>query len=1678
MSTQNINDEAVKKFKRDVVGACPSLVTLKEQRIVRDIPDEIFEQVLREVFGGDTQLARNVMYDRYDLIDYATAHNEVDNISTLGPASDTVADVIERGAPTLLISDVDNDGSLSQALAMELKRITEHPIDVQPRDYDPGNHGFSIAQINNWLAKDGIPSDSEFLILVSDLGTNQRDTQDEFCAKFPNAHLIVMDHHKPDVEMVMASRQGNTHWVSPFAKGSMRLALRGNGGVSGGYLTYAVFKRAMDTLRDRGVLNIPQSEYENRVSPMREMGAAANLLDFVRCDIRLKPLREAEVKKALDVSKATQKGRSVGKWIDDKHESALTGLTDIIGVHGVQDLLQIRSEMLKQNHLARALLDVVPEVMNLDPEAKKIDINEAVAKTLRAMPVEASKDKNYVEQIRPYLFNFSYENQFDEKTKKDWVGLADNVFRQIGMLEKKIEEKLREYQLVSEISNDFASIVQASSKEVSRAFTTRQIDRAFHSMSKPVRMTIARLTPGEAVLSYRSSLPMNEIVAGVEPMLSGMTFKLRGHSGTGSLTVGLPKGVEPRDALTLLVNNIADEAKRLKDVQGLPKAIEVKPIHLDLVSEMMMKMRVHLEEAAAPALVMRISENMTFEDNYTLEKKSVAKLVDSQEWETTTEPLTFDRRNSLLIPNQALKAIANDNYEGGLGIKLMSNGNYLAGEFFTGEQLRQANIPALTIPLQREQQAMKAEYKKRFKEKELPLVDVPRAAAKAALKFTSDGEAVFHNTEAILNNLLSVVGADSYVVLDVEADGGANAPCFNVGLTIYTRDPNSGIRMSESEFMARSESDPESIRHFRRDGDDFIINEELKVQLASLVMNQDGSQPLRITIKSQIMTNMDQDFIDEVGMSGKEAEEKLVAILKACGKYIIQAHNLPYDNNIARVNYPLVYELMSNAIHLDTAPLAKDHQIAYMNMQVNTIGGAEFYNASHDGYNLSTLFATQESFRYPSVKGKHVLEVNGDSIQILDIKTRLTTSIDIDREELAASLLPNLEPLKMPKYGIQKLMHTATIHDMIRNQPLNIPVKEAFDDFGLGAKLPPELWDMIQENYAYDMTLEQNVAKMSVIPEIAAFTEQSFTMSPSDAAPELIKARSVGAGDSLDKVPGRMSAAAKAEALAAIQSSFSGKDLLAANVLSFLNRNNDNAERFSIAWVYELVLDYHETTRKDPPKSFFAGVSEMTGVSAEMVEKVYSDMYVYKAARGIKSSKFHETHNNCGLEGDTFQEVNVFLHKLADKLRNPYLEAVGKKYGLNPLSPIVNEMHRQAAESTMRQTVRVVVGDLMGEDVVNDYSARQLDNFDAEEGVSLATLRDGVAAMKCSIGRGQSKSKTKVAIELPNLSTEAYRSMPTEERRELEEQMNLALSTLILSNSKSKMPSEFGKGILDELLTSKPLIDNMKYLQEYFGQMNPNGREKALKAFLSTCMDQMVNQPPVGGLSIPVNKDIPPEQLEVAARAIAEGEEKLREQLNFTPLFSVNDEAFISGLENARVEYLAFKKIREDGPSLLQEKAAVEAQLNQAKESIAAAKKASKSAKLTYGGPKSYAEMPELEGYQLGGKTISTDVNKMFSMKLSAMVGGDGELSANAKRQVTSELKSRGNVLQDHIDAAPDLANNIFTTKDDPMGFLMHSPLIDQLIFSVKDKPELALAPEQKEEQQQEFNLSEGLRRR
>ena len=162
----------------------------------------------------------------------------------------------------------------------------------------------------------------------------------------------------------------------------------------------------------------------------------------------------------------------------------------------------------------------------------------------------------------------------------------------------------------------------------------------------------------------------------------------------------------------------------------------------------------------------------------------------------------------------------------------------------------------------------------------------------------------------------------------------------------------------------------------------------------------------------------------------------MVELFKAAGKFVIQAHNLPYDNNIMRVNFPEVHKMMSEAIHLDSAPIAKNNQIAYMNLRVNPLGGYEFFNAEHEGYNLDTLFKKGEDFTFPSIKGDGLLKVEGDDVYVMSMTSRVTTKLKESKAEVMATLAENMGKIAMPRYGIAKLLHVATIHDMIENLSL------------------------------------------------------------------------------------------------------------------------------------------------------------------------------------------------------------------------------------------------------------------------------------------------------------------------------------------------------------------------------------------------------------------------------------------------------------------------------------------------------------------------------------------------------------------------------------------------------------------------------------------------------------------
>ena len=129
--------DQVKRFKRTVLNSSSSLVSAEERAVVRDIPDSVFERIFVRVFSGDEKLARNVLFKRFDDIDFASAQKVVDSINTLSMAADIFALSVASNTPMLLISDIDNDGDLAQAIMMQAKRISGINVSVQPRDYNP-----------------------------------------------------------------------------------------------------------------------------------------------------------------------------------------------------------------------------------------------------------------------------------------------------------------------------------------------------------------------------------------------------------------------------------------------------------------------------------------------------------------------------------------------------------------------------------------------------------------------------------------------------------------------------------------------------------------------------------------------------------------------------------------------------------------------------------------------------------------------------------------------------------------------------------------------------------------------------------------------------------------------------------------------------------------------------------------------------------------------------------------------------------------------------------------------------------------------------------------------------------------------------------------------------------------------------------------------------------------------------------------------------------------------------------------------------------------------------------------------------------------------------------------------------------------------------------------------------
>lgn len=1496
----SVSNETVSQFKSAVMSACPNIITKKDHHAVRSIPNQIFADILRDVFGGDIDLARDVIYNRVEKLRNSSAHLKIASLPGMNEGVQLLSSSILNKNPILMISDIDNDGSISQAIAIEARKLMGAKISVEGKDYDPSNHGFSINQIDQFLINNGLNQNANFTILVVDLGTNQRETQDAFLKRYPNASLLIVDHHEPDYENKVNPNVIRSILISPYNEREADISLNSGGGVSSGYLLYTLFKSTAEKLALDNQLDINGKDLTKSLEPMLELARAANLLDMVNCDIRLKPLNEHAIQTALEISSNTRAGRSLSKWINEEQTQAIRTLEPLIGEEAVNDFLKLRDELIAQNNIARVLFENIPKVLD-DSDVSIYEVVSIEAARSNTISVE----QNYIERIRPYFFNFKYESDSPGEKKKEWLTLTENCLKSLNKIEQTTRELLREHNLIRQISLDHVIITQAISKDVENAFSSRQLDGAYPTLGKAVKLSVVTHRGGTIVLSNRSEVNMHELLFDAKESLSDLTVSYKGHGGAGALTLHTQSGSEVNftpilERVVHFLNTRAAEALKNKNTKNL---VEVEKIHLPLIKEIFEKVRAHLYPNTAPEFLLRLKEDTTFEDSYTLQKRDAATIIKENEWLTTVEPLDFAMKERIIIPNQALKSLANDQFRGALALSLMSNGLFNAGRVYTHEQLKNKDIPKMTLPIEKERQMLIDYYKKHFKDRDYPLITISRDEAIAALKFTADGEKVFKEFEPIAVALLLENKADAWFVEDVEADGAGDAECLNFGASIYELDKQSGKIINQKELQRMIIENPEEVDSYHKlDDDQFWVNAQIKVSLLSQMIAFDGNKKIHPSVKVQNLTNITPEFLQETGVSAEVAQRNIMNVITGLGRVIVQAHNLPYDNNIVRVNFPELYAFMSKQTHLDSAVVAKNFHIAYTGLKVNNFGSGnsaiEFYNAEHPGYNLSTLMedASKTSFSYPSIKGNHILNVNGQDVSILDKATMVSRKLPLTRDELIPTLLPNLKPMQTPKYGIQKLLRMATVRDLIDHQPVKELSYVPFLNMG-GMNFPNELWHHFQTHYAFEKSIDENIAAFSVIPEVKVFCDEKFNFPLNEAPEQLINARSSG-NESF--APGYKFETKKAkEEHEKNADLFSGKDIIKMNGIHFLSKNQENANRYCHSWLYEIVLEQYEPTTKDVQAGFITGISDLTGVSTEMVSKIYDEVYRYKRFRGIETYHVHETHNNIGLEGDAFQEAVAFIHMLGLKKKNHFLVGdIGLKTGVSPIEPVVSILSNQAASSTMLQIIREVVGVSIDKDLFNSHSSKQLERY-SDEGISAKNTKGGCAVIKC---KTLSDSQTDVRITLPNFDANAYRELSKNTRKSVETLMEQVASILTLANSIDKIKSEEGKKIALDIVTSDSSLDLIKQARAVFGEAMATEKESKMKDMLGRFADAIVYG---NELKLSCNFEIDPNSLALCKEALITGINRLRKEQNFTPYL---DEAKIESAINRLSEQYAINQ--------------------------------------------------------------------------------------------------------------------------------------------------------------------------
>lgn len=988
-----MDNKKLNNFKKIVLKAM-QLESEEQQDMFNLIPDEIHSSIFTNNFNENYQLARNIILNNFDQEEYKKIEKEKLKIHDMLKATKHISNrVAKNGETVLFLTDTDNDGSLAQANILAFEKGL--PEELKGRFQTlycqsvNGNttRGFTVDLVDLWLEKNPtIDKEAPFTIVTADNGINSVSEQKKINKKYPNATLIVTDHHNPDVEEVVVPNE-KTMVVNPKYKPNKFFKEKN---ISGANVLGRLLENVLIDFEETH-----KAEIKNKkevVEHMREISRAANLLDYVDTDISDKPLKDHLIEKYSSLGGLMNVNNSLNKIIltDLKEEGIVKLFSDVEGLD-TKKIAEAIARIKEQNVLAEKLITLQNRFSALPEEDKAAISSERIYQDVitELDKEKQSKDKeinpNYVEQLRPFIYTYTTSNELLDYEQ----GIMDEMIEVYARLKKQeriLQTEFGKSNLLEIEKLENSTIMYPKNANHLTLLNRKLLGKIYNEENNGLLMILDSVDKEKATGSFRSVYRIQDILKQKESIENMFNIKIsfQGHDKAAGFFIEKQDDEDLKPEVIEQVNKFINKNLNVLKEEDKRSYSHLIQTDFDFATfEMFNKynkaVKGSLTNMQSLSPVVQFTKSTYLTNSKTLEDNSLQQTVKDKKYGYIPINISF-HDDTIIVPTELLRQISDNNFRHGLQVSFMNDGAFIGNKVIPDVN-KQKLVKIKRKASQR--QKMIDFYLEHYEGKnfvELPIEKLKNSPFFEANKF---GESEYKRYESTVIGILDQSEADMIVVADVEANGLGNAPKIsNLGTVELSIDEKSGhfikpelfrerayksatgkhfllsksqmekiVPLTRKEFLNLDFAEKQktitlldnekkiyktesfegfkSLNNFAVKDDGVYINREIKASIGSVFIKD---ADMKITERIKTLTGIDNTLLNKIGKSSAEVDKIFTDRYKG-KKCIFQAHNLPYDLGVLKGNlndfYKLVTDVESGNLLNDSAIYSREQKLAY-----------------------------------------------------------------------------------------------------------------------------------------------------------------------------------------------------------------------------------------------------------------------------------------------------------------------------------------------------------------------------------------------------------------------------------------------------------------------------------------------------------------------------------------------------------------------------------------------------------------------------------------------------------------------------------------------------------------------------------------------------------------------------